>query len=52
MRSPCRPRMLRISTGRPPALPNQCGSRVSNSAASPGAEHEVVIAQDQAQPSG
>ena len=35
MRSPWPPKRLRISTGPSPVRPNQCGSRVSNSAASP-----------------
>ena len=35
-RSPCLPNRLRNSTGSAPAAPNQCGTRVSNSAASPG----------------
>lgn len=36
MRSPGRAKMLRISAGRSPMLPNQCGTEVSNSAISPG----------------
>ena len=36
MRSPGRPKMLRISAGSSPVLPNQCGTWVSNSATSPG----------------
>jgi len=36
IRSPSRPRMLRISTGRSPAGPNQCRTWVSNSATSAG----------------
>jgi thioredoxin reductase len=35
MRSPCGPKRLSSSTGAAPARPNQCGTRVSNSAASP-----------------
>ena len=35
MRSPCGPNRLRNSTGPSPVDPNQCGTRVSNSAASP-----------------
>ena len=35
IRSPCGPNRLMISTGASPVLPNQCGSRVSNSATSP-----------------
>lgn len=35
MRSPCRPNSVRNSAGSGPGLPNQCGVRVSNSAASP-----------------
>lgn len=34
-RSPCLPSRLKISTGRSPAAPNQCGTCVSNSATSP-----------------
>ncbi len=36
IRSPGRPKMLRISAGPAPVLPNQCGTVVSNSAISPG----------------
>lgn len=36
MRSPGRPKMLRISAGSSPVLPNQCGTLVSNAATSPG----------------
>jgi hypothetical protein len=36
MRSPGRPKMLRISAGSSPVLPNQCGTVVSNAATSPG----------------
>ena len=36
MRSPCGPNRVSSSAGSAPALPNQCGTRVSNSAASPG----------------
>ena len=36
VRSPCLPNRLRNSTASPSAGPNQCGVRVSNSAASPG----------------
>ena len=36
IRSPGRPKMLRISAGSSPVLPNQCGTVVSNSATSPG----------------
>ena len=36
MRSPGRPKMLRISAGASPVLPNQCGTVVSNEATSPG----------------
>src|SRR5664280_1382357 len=36
LRSPGRPRMLRISAGASPVLPNQCGTFVSNAATSPG----------------
>ena len=36
IRSPGRPKMLRISAGSSPALPNQCGTVVSNEATSPG----------------
>ncbi len=35
-RSPCAPNRLSASTASLPVLPNQCGTRVSNSAASPG----------------
>ena len=42
--APCR---LRISTGWSSAGPNQCGSRVSNSATSPGPMRDVVVAEDQ-----
>src|SRR6185503_8440996 len=34
--SPGRPKMLRISAGSAPVLPNQCGTVVSNAATSPG----------------
>jgi hypothetical protein len=51
MRSPCRPNRLRISTAPFPVLPNQCGSRASNSAASP-RQDQVVVGQDQAQAPG
>src|SRR6478735_7031171 len=37
IRSPGRPKMLRISAGSSPVLPNQCGTVVSNVATSPGA---------------
>src|SRR4029077_18533865 len=36
MRSPCGPNRTSSSAGSVPAAPNQCGTRVSNSAASPG----------------
>ena len=36
MRSPGRPKMLRISAGLVPVLPNQCGTVVSKVATSPG----------------
>ena len=36
IRSPGRPKMLRISAGSAPVLPNQCGTVVSNAATSPG----------------
>jgi integrase len=36
MGSPGRPKMLRISAGSVPVLPNQCGTVVSNAATSPG----------------
>ena len=36
MRSPGLPKMLRISAGLSPVLPNQCGILVSNAATSPG----------------
>ena len=36
MRSPCGPNRVSSSAGSAPAAPNQCGTRVSNSAASPG----------------
>jgi hypothetical protein len=35
IRSPCCPNRLRTSADSSPVLPNQCGTRVSNSAASP-----------------
>lgn len=35
IRSPCGPKTLKTSAGCTPVLPNQCGTRVSNSATSP-----------------
>ena len=50
MRSPCGPKRTSSSAGSAPALPNQCGTRVSNSATSPGFSDEVVLAEQQPEP--
>ena len=52
IRSPCGPNRLSTSAGSSPVLPNQCGTRVSNSATSPGPEHQVVVAEDEPHPAG
>ena len=50
IRSPCGPKRLRNSTGSGSALPNQCGTRVSNSAASPGGSTRSCSPSTQPQP--
>jgi hypothetical protein len=44
--------MLRISAGWSPVLPNQCGTRVSNSAASPSSRTRSWSPEDQTHPAG
>ena len=48
-RSLCLPTRLRNSTGPELVATNQCGVRVSNSAASPGFEGQVVLAEEQSE---
>ena len=45
IRSPCGPNSASTSAASGPALPNQCGTRVSNSAASPAFSDEVVLGE-------
>ena len=51
-RSPGRPKMLSTSAGPSPVEPNQCGTCVSNSAASPDAQDEIAVAEDQPHAAG
>ena len=47
IRSPGRPKMLRISAGSSPVLPNQCGTLVSNAGDLARPEHPVLVAENE-----
>jgi hypothetical protein len=52
IRSPGRPKILRISAGSRPVLPNQCGTWVSNSATSPGPRTQSRSPRNKPHPAG